>query len=172
MTYTFTSAYTRAQAVVDQVDVLFREAGVDATNRAKICHGVRNRWFSAVGIYLAKTSGRVYEVEAKINWRDHSDVAALEFSSDLPGWELTGSPEALILGRRFASTATSNGLDVRHWGRVTSEIRLNPSEHRRVCEETGLSFGSSVPSWSGTPRTTNISLQDLSEMGASVRSTL
>jgi hypothetical protein len=171
-TYTYTSAYTRAQAVVDQIDVLFREAGVDASSRAKICHGVRNRWFSAVGLYLAKASGRVYEVEAQINWRDHSDVAELEFNSDLPGWEKNGSPEALILGRRFASTAASHSLEVHYWGRVTPEIRRDPAEHRRVCDETGLSFGGGVPDWSGTPRTTNIWLQDIAEMGASVRSTL
>ena len=171
-TYTYTNAYTRSQAVVDQIDVLFREAGVGSASRAKICNGVRNRWFVAVGLYLAREAGMVYEVEARINWRAHSDVADVEFSSDLPGWEKNGSPEALILGRRFASTAQTHHLETQYWGRVSPEIRLDPALHRRVCEEAGLSFGSKIPRWSGTPRTTNVPLQDLAELAATVRSTL
>jgi hypothetical protein len=171
-TYTSTYAYTRAQAVEDQIDVLFREGGVDASSRAKICLAVKKRWLTAVGLYLAKPSGRVYEVEARINWRAHSDVADLEFSTDLPGWEKNGSPEALILGRRFAATAASTGLEAHYWGRVTARFRRDSAEYREVCEAAGLAPNSSVPAWSGTPRTTNISLQDVSEIGATVRSTL
>jgi hypothetical protein len=171
-TYTYTNAYTRSQAVVDQIEVLFREAGVDASSRAKICHGVQNRWFVAVGLYLPRDGKRVYEVEATINWSAHSDVAELQFSSDLPGWEKNGSPEALILGRRFKSTATSTGLSVHYWGRVSAEVRSNPTLHRRACEESGLSYGSSVPGWASSPRVNTLPLQDLAEMGATVRSTL
>jgi hypothetical protein len=171
-TYTYTHAYTRAQAVVDQVSVLYREAGISDSCTAKVCHGVREKWLDAVGLYLERNGKRVYEIEARINWSTHSDVAELEFSTDLPGWEGSGSPEAIILGARFAAVAKREGLAPSYWVLFTAAIRADSALHRRLCPEAGVDYGSSVPDWKGTPTTRSLSLQDLREMGLSERSTL
>ena len=171
-TYTYTHAYTRAEAVVDQVSVLFREAGISSSSTDKVCHGVEERWLEAVGLYLARNGHRVYEVEARINWSAHSDLAGLEFSSDLPGWDGSGSPEAIILGSRFAAIAARESLAAHFWVLFNSTIRANPALHQRLCPEVGVSYGSSVPSWGATPTTRSLPLQDLREIGLSERSTL
>ncbi len=171
-TYTYTHAYTRAEAVVDQVSVLFLKAGINASSTDKVCHGVQQKWLQAVGLYLERNGHRVYEVEARINWSAYSDVAELAFSSDLPGWEGAGSPEAIILGTRFAGVADREGLTAHYWVQFTSAIGANPALHQRLCSEVGVSYGSSVPSWAATPRTRSLPLQDLREIGLSERSTL
>lgn len=171
-TYTYTHAYTRAQAVVDQVSVLFLEAGINSSSTQKVCHGVQEKWLEAVGLYLERNGHRVYEVEARINWSIHSDVAGLEFSTDLPGWEGAGSPEAIILGSRFAAVADREGLTAHYWVLFASTIRANPALHQRLCPEVGVSYASSVPSWAATPTTRSLPLQDLREIGLSERSML
>lgn len=170
--YTYTHAYTRAQAVTDQVSVLFSEAGVDDASTEKVCRGVQNRWLQAVGLFLERNDRRVYEVEARIDWSAHSDSAELEFSTDLPGWENIGSPEAIILGRRFAATAETQCLSPRYWVRFTTAIRADPDRHRQLCSEVGVVFGGGVPDWAASPRTSSLPLQDLREIGLSERSTL
>lgn len=171
-TYTYTYAYTRAQAVVDQVDVLFAEAGISSASRAKVCHGVRERWLAAVGLYLERNGKRVYEVEARIRWSAHTDQAELEFSSELPGWEGTGSPEAIILGRRFSAVADREGLSRSYWVLFTTAIRNTPHEHQRLCPIVGATYGGRVADWARTPTTRSLPLQDLAELGMSERSTL
>jgi hypothetical protein len=171
-TYTYTYAYTRAEAVIDQVDALLAEAGIDDADRAKVCRGVRERWLAAVGLYLERNGNRVYEIEARVNWSAHADQAELEFSTELPGWEGSGSPEAIILGRRFAAVAKREGLSARYWGLFTPTILANPTEHQRLCPLVGLSYGSRVADWASTPRTRSLPLQDLAEIGMSERSTL
>lgn len=171
-TYTYTHAYTRAQAVVDQVSVLFLRAGIGASSTQKVCHGVQERWLEAVGLYLERNGHRVYEVEARINWSTYSDVAELEFSTDLPGWEGIGSPEAVILGARVAAVADREGLAPSYWVRFTSAIRADPVRYERLCSEVGVDYGSSAPSWASTPTTRSLGLQDLREIGLSERSTL
>jgi hypothetical protein len=170
--YTYTYAYTRAQALVDQVDVLFAEAGIEADVRAKVCRGVSERWLDAVALYLQRNDDRVYEIEARISWTAHSDLAALEFSTDLPGWEGTGSPEAVILGRRFAAVAAKHGLRPTYWVRFTADIHRDPDRHARLCPLVGVAYGSRVPDWDGTPTTRSMPLQDLGEINLSERSTL
>lgn len=170
--YTYTHAYTRAQAVIDQVSVLFGEVGINETSTAKVCRGVENKWLEAVGLFLERNDRRVYEMEAKISWSTQSDLAELEFSTDLPGWENNGSPEVIILGSRFAAIAEKEGLNSRYWVRFTAAIRSNPQEHRRLCPEVGVVFGGSVPDWADTPRAHSMPLQDLREISLSVRSTL
>jgi hypothetical protein len=171
-TYTYTYAYTRAQALVDQVSVLFSEAGISESNIVKVCHGVQQRWLDSVGLYLKRDGDRVYEVEAKIKWSAHLDTAELEFSTDLPGWEGKGSPEALILGRRFAGVAERESLAPQYWVRFTSAIRAEPSLHQRLCPQVGVSYGSSVPDWAKSPTIHSLPMQDLREVGLSERSAL
>ena len=171
-TYTYTHAYTRAQAVVDQVSVLFGEAGVDGTNTAKVCKGVGNQWLQAVGLFLERNDRRVYEVEAQISWSAHSDLAELEFSTDLPGWDKNGSPEALILGSRFAAVAKEEGLQPRYWVLFTAAIRADPQRHSQLCPEVGAVFGGAVPDWAEAPRVRSLRMQDLREISLSERSTL
>ncbi len=171
-TYTYTHAYTRAEAVVDQVSVLYSEAGIEASSTSKVCMGVENKWLVAVGLYLAREGQRVYEIEARINWSAHSDVAELEFSSDLPGWENNGSPEAVILGRRFAEVADRKGLVPRYWVRFSAEIRADPAWHQRLCPEVGVVYDGSLPAWANPPSTRSLPLQDLREIGMTERSAL
>jgi hypothetical protein len=170
--YTYTYAYTRAQAVVDQVDVLFGEAGIDEDRTQKVCKGVDQRWLEAVGLYLERDGARVYEIEARINWASHADSAELSFSTDLPGWEGKGSPEAVILGRRFAAVAEAENLTPRYWVLFTKLIRDDPARHRALCVEVGALFGSRVSDWQTTPESRSIPLQDLGEIGLSERSAL
>jgi hypothetical protein len=170
--YTYTHAYTRAQAVVDQVSVLFLKAGINSSSTDKVCHGVQEKWLEAVGLYLDRNGHRVYEVEARINWSTYSRVAELEFSTDLPGWEGSGSPEAIVLGTRFAAVADREGLTARYWVRFTSTIRADPARHQRLCPEVGVIYGGSVPSWAASPTRRSLPLQDLREIGLSERSTL
>ena len=170
--YTYTHAFTRAQALVDQVSVLFLEGGIDGSGTDKVCHGVQARWLEAVGLFLERDGHRVYEIEARINWSAHSDVAELEFSIDLPGWEGRGSPEALVLGTRFAAVAQDESLTPRYWVRFTSGIRADPDRHQRLCPEVGVVFRGTMPSWAATPTTRSLRLQDLSEIGVSERSAL
>lgn len=170
--YTYTYAYTRAEAVVDQVDVLFGEAGIEESRREPVCAGVGQRWLEAVGLYLEKDDKRVYEIEAGINWTTHADQAELSFSIDLPGWEGKGSPEAVILGRRFAATAADEKLAPRYWVRFVKSIRDIPARHKELCGKVGVVFGGHVADWKQTPETLSLPLQDLGEIELSVRSTL
>src|ERR1700728_3373181 len=171
-TYTYTYAYTRARAVIDQIDVLYLQAGISDASREKVCNAVEQHWLEAVGLYLERDGNMIYEVEARINWSDHSDVAELEFSTDLPGWENSGSPEAIVLGSRFRGVAEKQGLSPRFWVRFTSAIRANPAEHERLCPLVGVMYQGKVPNWAATPTTRSLSLQDLGEIGLSERSVL
>ncbi len=171
-TYTYSYAYTRAQALVDQVDVLFTAAGIDKDATAKVCYGVDQRWLTSIGLYLRRDGKRVYEVEARINWSVHSDNASLDFSTDLPGWEGTASPEASILGARFAARARSEGLTPNYWVRFTPAIIRDPTRHSQLCPKVGVSYGSHPPDWSKTPSETTLRLQDLGEVGLAERSAL
>jgi hypothetical protein len=170
--YTYTYAYTRAQALVDQVDVLFSGAGIDEGDRQKVCTGVDQRWLVAVGLFLERDHKRVYEIEARINWTAHTENAELSFSTDLPGWEGKGSPEAVILGRRFAKTAEAESLSPRYWVRFTRAIHDDPALHRELCGKVGVTFGGHVPDWKNPPETRSLPLQDLGEVGLSERSAL
>jgi hypothetical protein len=170
--YTYTHAYTRAEAVVDQVDVLFSEGGIDDAALVRVCNAVKERWLEAVGLFLTRDGARVYEVEAKINWSAHSDHAELSFSSDLPGWEGKGSPEAVILGRRFLKIAEDEKLERNFWVLFAKAIRDNAAHHKALCDQVGVVFGGSVPAWKSTPQTTSLPLQDLGEIGLNVRSAL
>lgn len=171
-TFTYSYAYTRSQALVDQVEVLFSGAGISSGSTAKVCHGVQEKWLAAVGLYLLKNGQRVYEIEAVISWSAHSGNPTLNFSTDLPGWEGKASPEAAILGARFAAKAQSEGLDPRYWVRFIPAIRNDPARHQRLCPEVGVSYGSSVPGWAKSPTEVKLSLQDLSEVGMAERSAL
>lgn len=170
--YTYTYAYTRAQALVDQVDVLFAQAGIKADDRAKLCRGVNERWLDGVGLYLQRDDARVYEIEARISWSAHSDLSELQFSTDLPGWEGTGSPEAVVLGRRFTAVAAKHGLTRSYWARFTADVRSDPALHASLCPLVGVVYGSRVPAWNRAPTTRSLPLQDLGEIGMSERSTL
>jgi hypothetical protein len=171
-TYTYTHAYTRAEAVVDQIRVLYRLAGIADTATDKVCHGVDQKWLTSVGLYLVRNGRRVYEIEARISWTAYSDGPYVDFSSDLPGWEGTGSPEAIILGQRFAAVATREGLAPHYWVRFTSAIWADSALHASLCPKVGVTHGSSVPEWAKTPTTRSLPLQDLREIGASERSAL
>lgn len=171
-TYTYSYAYTRAQALVDQVAALFTAAGIDQGNIAKVCYGVEQKWLIAVGLYLSRDGNRVYEVEARINWSAYSDVASLEFSTDLPGWESNASPEAMILGARFAARAKTEGLEPRYWVRFTTAITRDPVLHSQLCPKVGVSYGSHPPAWATSPSETTLRLQDLGEIGLAERSAL
>jgi hypothetical protein len=170
--YTYTYAYTRAEALVDQIDALFREAGLADDSRKLVCDGVNQRWLQAVGLYLERDGKRVYEIEADINWKAHAEHPELSFSTDLPGWDGKDSPEAIILGKRFAATATGEKLQPRYWVLFVKSIRDDPARHEELCGKVGVTFGGSVPDWKQTPDTQSLPLQDLREIGLSVRSAL
>ena len=170
--YTYAHTYTRAEAIVDQVDVLFNEAGIDEIIRRPVCDAVNQRWLEAVGLFLTKDGNRVYEIEATISWSAYSDQAELSFSIDLPGWAGSGAPESIILGKRFASVAVEEGLPAHFWVQFVESIRNDPTQHEHLCEKVGVCYGGRVPEWKRTPETRSLPLQDLREIGLSVRSAL
>ena len=170
--YAYTHTYTRAEAVVDQVAVLFREAGIEEGSLNRICDAVRQRWLEAVGLFLTKDGNRVYEVEATISWSAYSDQANLSFVTDLPGWIGRGAPESTILGKRFAAVAAQEGLAPSFWARFVKAIRDHPTRHQQLCAQVGLIYGGGVPGWKRTPETQSLPLQDLREIGFAVRSAL
>jgi hypothetical protein len=170
--YTYTHTYTRAEALVDQIDALFREAGIKEDFRGPVCNGVNERWLEAIGLYLERDNKRVYEIEASINWLTHTEHPELSFSIDLPGWEEKGSPEAMIFGKRFAATAADEKLAPHYWVRFVKSIRDDPARHEELCNKVGVSFRAHPPDWKQTPDTQSLQLQDLQEIGLSVRSAL
>ena len=170
--YTYTHTYTRAEAVVDQVDVLFSEAGIDEIIRSRVCDAVNQRWLEAVGLFLKRDGNCVYEIEATISWSTYSDQADLSFSTDLPGWAGRGAPESTILGKRFAAVAVQEGLAAHFWVRFVESIQNDPTRHEHLCDKVGVCYGSRVPEWKRTPETRSLPLQDLREIGLSVRSAL
>jgi hypothetical protein len=108
-------------------------------------------------------------------WHPHATVSAdlaRAFSTDLPGWEGKGSHEAIILGKRFAATAAAQKLAPRFWVRFVKSILDNPTRHKELCDAVGVVFGSRVPDWKQTPDARSLPLQDLAEIGLSVRSAL
>lgn len=171
-TYTYSYAYTRSQALVDQVGALFGAAGIGQDSIDKVRHGVNQKWLDAIGLYLTRDGMRVHEVEARINWSAHAGTASLDFSIDLPGWDGTVSPEAAIVGARFAARAGAEGLTPSYWVRFTSAVRRDPDLHRRLCPQVGVVFGSSVAGWAKTPTEKALKLQDLGEVGLAERSAL
>jgi hypothetical protein len=171
-TNTHTHTYTRAQAVVDQISVLFSQAGVASDAVAKVCRAVEERWVESVGLFLVRNGERVYEISAAINWSAHSDVANVAFATDLPGWDANGSPEALVLGKRFAGKAASHGLNPRFWVSFTPAIKADPAQHRRLCPIVGVVYQGSLPGWKATAETKAVPVQDLDELGLVVRSAL
>ena len=168
--YTYTHTYTRAEAVVDQVDVLFGEAGIGEGSRSRVCDAVNQRWVEAVGLFLTKDGNCVYEIEATISWSAYSDQANLSFSTDLPGWVEKGAPESTILGKRFAAVAAQENLASNFWVRFVASIRHDPTRYEHLCDKVGV--GGRVPEWKRTPETQSFPLQDLREIGLSVRSAL
>lgn len=170
--YTYTHTYTRAEALVDQVDVLFSEAGIDEGRRNRVCDAVNKRWLQAVGLFLERDGRRVYEIEATINWTAHSEHAELGFSTDLPGWDGKGSPEAIILGKRFAATASVERLAPRYWVRFVPSIVANPVRHKELCRIVGVVFRGGVPDWKQKPVTRSLPLQDIGEIDLSERNAL
>ena len=170
--YTYTHTYTRAQAVVDQVDVLFSEAGISERSRSPVCDAVNQRWVETVGLFLTKDGNRVYEIEATISWSAYSDQPNLSFSTDLPGWVGRGAPESTILGKRFAAVAAQESLAANFWVLFVKSIRDYHTQHKQLCEKVGVSYGSELPKWKQTPETRSLPLQDLREIGLSVRSAL
>ena len=170
--YTYTHTYTRAEAVVDQVDVLFGEAGIDESSRSRVCDAVNQRWLEGVGLFLTKDGNRVYEIGATISWSAYSDQADLNFSTDLPGWVGRGAPESTILGTRFAAVAAQEGLAANFWVRFVKAIWDDPTRHEELCAKVGISYGTGLPEWKRTPETRSLPLQDLREIGFSERSAL
>ena len=168
--YTYTHTYARAEAVVDQVDVLFSEAGIDEGSRSRVRDAVNQRWLEAVGLFLTKDGNLVYETEVTIRWSADSDQANLSFSTDLPGWVGKGAPESTILGKRFAVVAAQEHLAANFWVRFVESIRNDPARYEQLCAKVGV--GGRVPEWKRTPETRSFPLQDLREIGLSVRSAL
>ena len=171
-TYTYTHAYTRPEAVVDQVEVLFGEAGIGEDARGRVCNGVNQRLLEAVGLFLERDDKRIYEIEASITWGAYSDQVELSFSIDLPGWAGKGAPESIILGKRFAAVAAKEGLRGSFWVRFVKSIRSDRVRHEQLCEQMGVSFGSRLPGWKRAPEARSFPMQDLGEINLAVRSAL
>jgi len=166
---TFTGTYTRTQAVVDQVDIFLRYAGIDQADRERILNAINEKWLQAVGVFLLDDGLRVLEAEIRIDWSAHSDHANLTISSDLPGWEEGGAPEVIVFGRRFGEAAKSRHVQPSFWVRFVGRILLNPALHRRLCETVGVVYGGGVPAWKSEPKSRSMALQDLAEVAVSLR---
>jgi hypothetical protein len=56
--------------------------------------------------------------------------------------------------------------------RFAKSIRDDPDRHKELCGKVGVIFGGGLPGWKQTPTTQALPLQDLREVGLSVRSAL
>jgi hypothetical protein len=171
-TYTYATTRTRTEAVVDQFDMFLRYAGVKDGPRNRILEAVKEKWITAVGVYLLDASQkRMLEAEVAIRWELYSDLVALEptIRTDLPGWEKGAAPEITVIGSRFGTKAHELGKQVHFWVRFTNEIHRNPNRHRELCGRTGVQYGSSVPDWASEPQTRSYTIDALREVNVSLR---
>ncbi|HRW98445.1 MAG TPA: hypothetical protein P5280_03095 [Cyclobacteriaceae bacterium] len=171
-TYTYTSVKTRTEAVVDQVDIFLKYAGIYENERNKIILGVKNMWLSDIGVYLTRNGKRFLEAEIGVDWTLHSNLVKLTptIRTDLPGWEYGASPEVSTIGRRFGGKAQELNIHPNFWVRFARSIRDNPSYHRELCSKVGVSFNSHVPDWETKPHERAFTIQDLKEVHTALRS--
>lgn len=163
-TYTF----TRTQALVDQVDLFMKNAGISESGRRPVADAVGKRWITALGVYVKnRNDHRVLEGELEISWTAHSDHPEITVSTDLPGWKDGAVPELSVLASRLATYANDKGFRSGFWVRFTPRIRNDATLYRACCAEVGV--GGSPPKWAKTPSVQRIPVQDFSEAHAVLR---
>jgi hypothetical protein len=89
--------------------------------------------------------------------------------ADLPGWSKGASPEIQTIGNRFGKRAQQLGLRPRFWVRFVPSIRDDQALHQRRCREVGVVFRGGVPAWKSDPDERTYSVEDLREVGVSLR---
>ncbi len=171
-TYVYVSVKTRAEAVVDQVDMFLQYAGIHESARDKILLGVRNRWLSDIGVYLVRNGKRFLEAEIGVDWDLFSNLVKLTptVRTDLPGWEHGAAPEVRTIGRRFGGKAQELNMSPNFWVRFTSAIWNDPPRHRKYCSIVGVDYNSRPPEWEAFPIERAYEVQDLREVHAALRS--
>jgi len=171
-TFTYTSVRTRAEAVVDQVDMFLQYAGIHESARSKILKGVEQQWLSDIGVYLVVNGKRFLEAEISVSWDVYSDLVKLTptIRTDLPGWEDGIAPEVRTIGRRFGIKAQDLKLPAHFWVRFTKAICNDSSRYRQLCSIVGVSYGSRVPEWEYKPSEKAYILEDLQEVQIALRS--
>lgn len=172
MIYTYTSVKTRAEAVVDQVDMFLQYAGIQESARVKILVGVEGRWLSDIGVYLTRNGKRFLEAEIGVDWDLSSNLAILTptVRTDLPGWEHRAAPEVSTIGRRFGKKAQELNMAPNFWVRFTRAIYDNPPLHRERCSIVGVDYRSNAPEWEPPPVERVYKVQDLQEAHTALRS--
>ncbi len=157
-TYTNTSTYTttRIQVLDDHFEMFLTCANMEPTEIEKLIGAVERHELCAVGIYIEDAGYRVAEVEFAIDWEEHErqvNIHGKMFDADLPGYKNNVSPEAYVAAQRLVKAAKSMNKPVRSWIRVTHEVYKDVEKHKKVCNELGYSFGSTVSPWKNPPVT-------------------
>lgn len=172
-TYTYTEVKTRAEAVVDQVEMFLQYAGIQEHKREMILKGVHEQWLTSVAVFLERNGKRFLEAEISVNWDMHAGMVVLTpmVRQDLPGWENGAAPEVRAIGRRFGAKAKELKLSPRYWVRFRSEITRNDRRYRELCPKVGVSYESSLAEWEGEglPAERKYELLDLSEVQVALR---
>lgn len=156
-TSTCTSTFTRTRLDVldDHFELFLRCSNMEDSDVEKMLLSVEKHELDAVGIYLQEGEYRISEVEFCIDWDKHIEMVRLSgelFDTDIGGWKEGVAPEAYIPVQRLVQLAKERKLKVRSWIRVSRYIREHPAEHKRVCEELGYNYGSSVAPWKYPPK--------------------
>lgn len=171
-TYSHVRTTTRTEVIAEEFEIFLRYSGLATRYRDRILVGVKERWFSHVGVFLlSDREQRILEAEISVDWAQHAEFASLypTIRTDLPGWEDGASPEIIVIGQRFGREAQKMGRDVHCWVRFTAEIGRNPDRHRSLCNEVGVVYKSTVPKWESDPEERSYTLADLNEMRTTYR---
>ncbi len=167
-TSAFPNTYIRSRLDVldDHFELFLRSSNMADSDVEKMLAAVERHELEAVGIYLEEGSYRISEVEFCIDWNKHTEMVRCfgnMFNTDIGGWKHGVAPEAYIPVQKLVKLATDRKLRVRSWIRVSGWIRANPQEHKRVCEELGYAFGSSVSPWKNPPKEKTRQISGLEE---------
>lgn len=162
---------TRSEAVLDQVEILMRYAGIDEKTRERTLHGIEQQWFLAIAAYLVRDGKRILEAEIAIDWTLHRQLKKLSptIRTDLPEWESGGTPEVVTIGRRFGGRAQQLGLRPQQWVLFTPAIRNDPAAYKAAAEKVGVVMNGKVPDWAGDVDERGFTPPDLHEARAGLR---
>ncbi len=167
-TSTYTKTYTkpRIDVLEDHFEMFLRCAGMNDKDVEKFLHAVEHHELQAVGVYIEEENYRIAEVEFEVDWNTHVELTRISgniFDTDLPGWKDGVAPEAYVAVSRLAKAAKAQNLKLRSWIRVSQRVRESPNDHKRVCEELGYLFGSTVNPWRNPPTERARQIEGLAE---------
>jgi len=173
-----TFVFSRTIVLDDHFELFFRcSDNMSDSDVEKHLFAIDRHELQAVGVYIEENGYRIAEVELRVDWKKHIELIKIHgnmFDTCLPGWKPgwknhRTAPEAYVAVGHLAREAKNRGLEVRHWISVSDRIRESDTEHKRVCNELGYEYGSSVAPWKNPPIEHTRQIQGLPEGSVTTR---